>query len=93
LTLKHVLEMNHKAEGKFRCAVIVNGMSELNIDKELIEKVVQTEKVIAMSNGCVCCTPCKTLIERMVELAQSGKFGYLLIEALRVLSLRSFTFV
>jgi len=80
-TLKHILETNHKAEGKFRCAVIVNDMAELNIDKELIEKVVQTEKVIAMSNGCVCCTLQDDLVEQMVELAQSGKFDYLLIEA------------
>jgi len=80
-TLKHILETNHKAEGKFRCAVIVNDMAELNIDKELIEKVVQTEKVIAMSNGCVCCTLQDDLVKQMVELAQSGKFDYLLIEA------------
>ena len=60
--LKYVLENKHEDEN-FRCAVIVNDMAELNIDKSLIDQsalvqseFTQSEDVVAMQNGCFCCT-------------------------------------
>ena len=60
--LKHVLETKHSDE-EFKCAVIVNDMAELNIDKSLIDQsalvqseFTQSESVVAMQNGCFCCT-------------------------------------
>ena len=60
--LKHVLETKHSDE-EFKCAVIVNDMAELNIDKSLIDQsalvqseFTQSEDVVAMQNGCFCCT-------------------------------------
>ncbi|CAE7667108.1 unnamed protein product, partial [Symbiodinium sp. CCMP2456] len=55
--LKHILEKKHQTDG-FKCAVIVNDMAEVNIDKALIDQtaLVQSDEVVAMQNGCVCCT-------------------------------------
>ena len=55
--MKHILETKHQDED-FKCAVIVNDMAALNIDKNLIDKsaLVQSDEVIAMQNGCFCCT-------------------------------------
>jgi len=80
--LKHVLETKHAEEG-FKCAVIVNDMAALNIDKSLIDKtaLVQSDEVIAMENGCFCCTLKSDLVEQIIELAQKKIFSYILIEA------------
>ena len=80
--LKHVLETKHSEED-FRCAVIVNDMASLNIDKALIDKsaLIQSDEVIAMQNGCFCCTLQNNLVEQIIELAQSGRFNYMMIEA------------
>jgi len=80
--LKHVLETKHAEEG-FKCAVIVNDMAALNIDKSLIDKtaLVQSDEVIAMENGCFCCTLQSDLVEQIIELAQKKIFSYILIEA------------
>lgn len=72
-------------EGK-KVAVIVNDMSEVNIDAALVEKggadLSRTEeKLVEMSNGCICCTLREDLLEQVRELAQEGKFDYLLIES------------
>ena len=80
--LNHVL---HNREGK-RVAVIVNNMSEVNIDAALVEKggaeLSRTEeKLVEMSNGCICCTLREDLLELVRELAKDGKFDYLLIES------------
>ncbi len=80
--LNHVL---NNREGK-KVAVIVNDMSEVNIDAALVEKggadLSRTEeKLVEMSNGCICCTLRKDLLEQVRELAQEGKFDYLLIES------------
>jgi len=80
--LNHVL---HNREGK-RVAVIVNNMSEVNIDAALVEKggaeLSRTEeKLVEMSNGCICCTLREDLLEQVRELAKDGKFDYLLIES------------
>ena len=80
--LKHILETKH-AEEDFRCAVIVNDMAALNIDKSLIDQsaLVQTDEVIAMQNGCFCCTLQNDLVEQIKSLAQMNKFNYMLVEA------------
>ena len=80
--LKHVLETKHSEDG-FKCAVIVNDMAPLNIDKSLIHQsaLVQSDEVIAMQNGCFCCTLQSDLVEQIIQLAQKNMFDYMLIEA------------
>ena len=79
--LNHVL---HNKEG-MRVAVIVNDMSEVNIDAELVKQgntLSRTdEKLVEMSNGCICCTLREDLIEEVAKLALEGKYDYLLIES------------
>ena len=80
--LNHIL---HNREGK-RVAVIVKDMSEVNIDAALVEKggaeLSRTEeKLVEMSNGCICCTLREDLLEQERELAKDGKFDHLLIES------------
>merc|ERR1711971_1513389 len=80
--LKHILETKHEEED-FKCAVIVNDMATLNIDKSLIDQsaLVQSDHVIAMQNGCFCCTLQSDLVDQIVELAQKKIFNYMVIEA------------
>ena len=80
--LNHVL---NNRDGK-KVAVIVNDMSEVNIDASLVEKggaeLSRTEeKLVEMSNGCICCTLREDLLEQVRSLAQEGRFDYLLIES------------
>lgn len=79
--INHILT-NQKG---YKIAVIVNDIGEVNIDAELIEKGgVVTEKddnLVALSNGCICCTLKTNLIEQIAEIFDTGKFDYLLIEA------------
>lgn len=79
--LNHIL---NNRQG-MRVAVIVNDMSEVNIDAALIENQVQLdrrqEKLVEMSNGCICCTLREDLLISVRELAQAGRFDYLLIES------------
>ncbi|CAM2070070.1 zinc metallochaperone GTPase ZigA [Sulfidibacter corallicola] len=72
-------------EGR-RVAVIVNDMSEVNIDAALVERggaqLSRTEeKLVEMSNGCICCTLRDDLLAEVSRLAQEGRFDYLLIES------------
>lgn len=72
-------------EGR-RVAVIVNDMSDVNIDAELVERggaeLSRTEeKLVEMSNGCICCTLRDDLLQEVSRLAQDGRFDYLLIES------------
>ena len=80
--LKHILETKHEEED-FKCAVIVNDMATLNIDKSLIDQsaLVQSDQVIAMQNGCFCCTLQSDLVDQIVELAKKNIFNYMVIEA------------
>ena len=79
--LTHVL---NNREGK-KVAVIVNDMSEINIDESLIKNDVslshQEEKLVEMSNGCICCTLREDLLVEVTNLAKANKFDYLLIES------------
>jgi G3E family GTPase len=72
-------------EGR-KVAVIVNDMSEVNIDADLVERggsdLSRTEeKLVEMSNGCICCTLREDLLEQVEALASEGKYDYLLIES------------
>jgi G3E family GTPase len=69
-----------------RVAVIVNDMSEVNIDAALVERggaaLSRTEeKLVEMSNGCICCTLRDDLLAEVSRLARDGRFDYLLIES------------
>jgi len=79
--LNHVL---HNKEG-LKVAVIVNDMSEVNVDARLVENqntLSRTEeKLVEMSNGCICCTLREDLMVEVEKLAQEGRFDYLLIES------------
>jgi len=80
--LNHVLS---NREGR-RVAVIVNDMSEVNIDAELVrggdaqlDRV--DEQLVEMTNGCICCTLRDDLLQEVGRLAAEGRFDYLLIES------------
>ncbi len=79
--LNHVL---HNKEG-LKVAVIVNDMGAVNVDAQLIEQgntLSKTEeKLVEMSNGCICCTLREDLVEEVGKLAKEGRFDYLLIES------------
>nr|UVT37962.1 CobW domain-containing protein 1 [Scrippsiella trochoidea] len=81
--LKHILESKRSDDDDFRCAVIVNDVAELNIDKSLIDQsdLVQSDDVIAMQNGCVCCTLQSDLVNQILNLARKKMFHYMIIEA------------
>lgn len=79
--LNHVL---NNREG-LRVAVIVNDMSEINIDSRLVGMGTALhrveEKLVEMSNGCICCTLREDLLIEIAKLAREGRFDYLLIES------------
>lgn len=80
--LNHVL---NNREG-LRVAVIVNDMSEVNIDVQLVSngdaQLSRTEeKLVEMTNGCICCTLREDLLIEIGKLAREGRFDYLLIES------------
>ena len=68
-----------------RVAVIVNDMSEINIDGGEVQRDVTLnraeEKLVEMSNGCICCTLREDLLQEVSALATDGRFDYLLIES------------
>jgi G3E family GTPase len=79
--LNHVL---HNKEG-LKVAVIVNDMSEVNVDAQLVQSentLSRTEeKLVEMSNGCICCTLREDLMIEVERLAKENRFDYLLIES------------
>jgi G3E family GTPase len=79
--LNHVL---HNKQG-LKVAVIVNDMSEVNVDAELVKNentLSRTEeKLVEMSNGCICCTLREDLMIEVERLARENRFDYLLIES------------
>lgn len=79
--LNHIL---HNKQG-LKVAVIVNDMSEINIDARLIKNqntLSRTEeKLVEMSNGCICCTLREDLMTEVERLALENRFDYLLIES------------
>lgn len=80
--LNHIL---NNREGR-QIAVIVNDMSEINIDAALVRdggaQLSRTdEKLVEMSNGCICCTLREDLLLEVKRLAQAGRFDHLVIES------------
>ena len=79
--LNHILN-NRSGQ---RVAVIVNDMSEVNIDAQLVaegaELSCQEEQLVEMSNGCICCTLRDDLLQEVQRLSAEGRFDYLLIES------------
>lgn len=79
--LSHIL---NNRDGK-KVAVIVNDMSEINIDAAMVQNDVslshKEEKLVEMSNGCICCTLREDLLLEVNNLAKEGRFDYLVIES------------
>ena len=79
--LNHILANREQR----RVAVIVNDMSEVNIDAATVKNEISLnrseEKLVEMSNGCICCTLREDLLIEVRKLAQEGRFDYLLIES------------
>jgi G3E family GTPase len=79
--LNHIL---HNRENR-KVAVIVNDMSDVNIDVALVKSEVQLsrqeEKLVEMSNGCICCTLREDLLLEVRRLAEEQRFDYLVIES------------
>lgn len=75
--------------GGIRVAVIVNDMSEVNIDAQLVDGPLSggahldrtEEKLVELSNGCICCTLREDLVESVARLARDGRFDHILIES------------
>ncbi|KAK7998534.1 CobW/HypB/UreG- nucleotide-binding domain-containing protein [Apiospora marii] len=80
--LNHILKGDHG----LRIAVIVNDIGAINVDAKLIKqsnhRLTKTEeKVIALQNGCICCTLRGDLLEELVHLAELDQFDYIVIES------------
>ncbi|WP_070412928.1 zinc metallochaperone GTPase ZigA [Pseudomonas lundensis] len=79
--LNHIL----RNRDDLRVAVIVNDMSEINFDGAEVQRDVTLnraeEKLVELSNGCICCTLREDLLEEVSKLAKEGRFDYLLIES------------
>jgi len=79
--LSHIL--NNRQDKKV--AVIVNDMSEINIDTSIVQNEVELnrseEKLVEMSNGCICCTLREDLLVEVSKLAKDDRFDYLIIES------------
>lgn len=68
----------------YKVAVIVNDIGEVNVDASLIAKGGQAtlqDNLVPLQNGCICCTLSTDLINQIIDLVQTGKFDYILIEA------------
>jgi G3E family GTPase len=80
--LNHILSKRHG----LRVAVIVNDMSEVNIDAQLVKEGAARldrteERLVEMTNGCICCTLREDLLVEVAKLAREDRFDYLLIES------------
>ena len=79
--------VNHILSNKkgMKIAVIVNDIGEVNIDASLIQKggIVQQkdDSLVALSNGCICCTLKTDLIQQITDITQTNRFDYIVIEA------------
>lgn len=78
--------MNHILNNQqgYKVAVIVNDIGEVNIDAQLISKdanITDTSSLVAMQNGCICCSLKSDMVNQIEGLIKTGKFDYVLIEA------------
>ena len=80
--------LNHLLANRegLRVAVIVNDMSEVNIDAQLVRGGTAAlsrteERLVEMTNGCICCTLREDLLQEVAALAAEGRFDYLLVES------------
>lgn len=81
-TLVNKILSNRKG---IRFAVIVNDLGEVNIDADLIARGgvvgMQDDSLVALQNGCICCTLKMNLVEQLKQLSETGRFDYIVIEA------------
>ena len=77
--LNHILAN----DGGIRAAVIVNDIGEINVDASLIADggLSETDDLIPLTNGCICCTLASDLAKQLQDIADSGNFDYIIIEA------------
>ena len=77
--LNHILSN----DGGIRAAVIVNDIGEVNVDASLIKDggLSATDNLIPLTNGCICCTLADDLANQLSDIAESGDFDYIIIEA------------
>ena len=77
--LNHILSN----DGGIRAAVIVNDIGEVNVDASLIKdgSLSATDNLIPLTNGCICCTLADDLANQLSDIAESGNFDYIIIEA------------
>ena len=77
--LNHILSN----DGGIRAAVIVNDIGEVNVDASLIKDggLSATDNLIPFTNGCICCTLADDLANQLSDIAESGNFDYIIIEA------------
>lgn len=80
--------LNHVLANRagMKVAVIVNDMSEVNIDAQLVAGGLAAlsrteEQLVEMTHGCICCTLREDLLQEVAKLADAGRFDYLLIES------------
>ncbi|HMP98086.1 MAG TPA: GTP-binding protein, partial [Kiritimatiellia bacterium] len=80
--------LNHVLANRagLKVAVLVNDMSEINIDARLVRDGSATlsrvdEKIVELTNGCICCTLREDLLKEVGALAMDGRFDYMLIES------------
>ena len=78
--------LNHMLNNRagHRIAVIVNDMASVNIDAELVRRggmLQQEEKMVELSNGCICCTLREDLLTSLSALAAEGRFDHVLVES------------
>lgn len=81
-------------ERGIKFAVIVNDIGEVNIDEDLIAEggVVGKgdDSLVPLSNGCICCTLKMDLVQQLSDIAQAGKFDYIVIEASGICELKTY---
>ncbi|WP_331232831.1 CobW family GTP-binding protein [Natronorarus salvus] len=74
--VNHVLETTER-----RVAVLVNDMGEVNVDADLVARESESEGIVDLSNGCICCELRGDLVDAVEGLAESRAFDYLLVES------------
>lgn len=74
--LKHIITCEHDN----KMAVVINDVGEINVDANLIKRHVESDEMIELSNGCICCSMRGDLEESLIELATTQELDHLLIE-------------